>query len=95
MIKKAVKSDPENPAGYTAYAKLYIKTFNKTGKDSYLADAEEEISKALSIKTDYLPALILSGYLYLSQKNYSAAAEAFSKASQLSPSDSSIYYSSA
>lgn len=95
LIKKAIKSDPENPAGYTAYAKLYIKTFNKTGKDSYLADAEEEISKALSIKTDYLPALILSGYLYLSQKNYSAAAEAFSKASQLSPSDSSIYYSSA
>lgn len=71
----------KDPADFVAWTELGNLHF-KAGK---LSDADQDYTKALALKPDYVPALLNSGKLYLNQKTLDRAVAALEKAVAAAP----------
>ena len=72
--------------------RILLQEYFSTNNTDYLADAIEEIRRALSIYPDYGNALELLGRVYFLLDNYDEALQVFEKAESLNPGSQIISY---
>lgn len=92
FIKKALDERPRDPEAYVKYAQLLNAEFIRKGDTGMLSDALENIRRALALRSDNFSALNTLGYLYINERNYKGALDAFERARRLDEANPVLLY---
>ena len=97
-LKKRIELEPQNPEAHYTLATYH---WDKASRDFRLSDAQkrelvltglEAVDKALSIKPDYLEALVNRGLAHSQKGKHEQAIADFTEALRVDPRDEFLYY---
>lgn len=91
-VERAVQVNSEHPDGYIKLGELYLSRYLNGGNESGIDEGIAAFNQALSVQPESYHANRLMGFVSLLKKDYSAAAEYFTKSSS-EINNSSILYS--